>query len=162
LDNDGVRPYTGLSGVYAAAETLRHRAVDEVLCRIPEEDYQKLCGLIGDFLWFIPRDEDNYGEIKPFPVTVEPPQDANLRPYAKVLYLSPTLEKRPPALVVAVVAHELAHLVLSHRLHNKDRASYDKQEAEAWERACSWGFEQEVQVHHGTHKGDKATLKVAR
>ena len=50
-------------------------------------------------------------KVHPFPWTVK---EEGLRRYAKVLYLSPLLERRALDVVVAIVAHELAHIFLRH------------------------------------------------
>ena len=37
-------------------DDVRHKAVAEVLCSLPEDDYDQLKGLEGTFQWFIPYD----------------------------------------------------------------------------------------------------------
>jgi len=50
----------------------RHWAIAEVLCSIPEGDYQRLRDAVGDFDWFIPH-RDQLGSMHPFPVTAPNP-----------------------------------------------------------------------------------------
>lgn len=68
-------------------------------------------------------------------------------PHAAVLYLSPMLEEKPKDIVVAVVAHELAHIVLGHRLHFLTPDEDDRQEQEVRRRILKWGFEKEERKH---------------
>ena len=98
--------------------TRRHRAIAEVLCRVPTEWYEGLKEQVETFIWFIPHLESR-GEVHPFPVTIYPETkegDLRLRPYSKVLYLSPMLERAALDIGVAVIAHELAHIALKHNV----------------------------------------------
>jgi hypothetical protein len=51
--DDLVWPYQGLGGPNPDV-SLRHRALEVVLCCMPEEDYHRLKERIDDFSWFIP------------------------------------------------------------------------------------------------------------
>ena len=145
LVDDCLFPYQGLN--QDPEENIRFQAVAEVLSRIPEKDYQKLTMMIDDFMWFIPPDWSG-ARIHPFPCTVK---EQGVKPYAKVLYLSPCLERRAFDIVVATIAHELAHLVLSHKLFTNPEL-YDNQEAAAWELVRKWGFDREEKKHAASWK----------
>jgi hypothetical protein len=134
----------------------RWQAIAEVLCRIPEDDYDKLVKMIDSFTWFIPH-EDARSMVYPFFVTVFPETkegEMRVAPYAQVIYLSPTLETRRIAwaVVVAVVAHELAHLVLGHTVTGCSEERYVRQEEEVFDRLCVWGFRREVRAHEADKK----------
>jgi hypothetical protein len=129
-------------------EGMRCLAAAYVLCRIPEGDYQKLRGAADSFQWYLPG-ADTLGEVMPFPVNVRPRARKGklaLAPYAQVVYLAPGLERVAWPVAVAVVAHELAHIVLGHDLHAQPDV-YDRQEQEAFDRLCAWGFGQEAKAH---------------
>jgi hypothetical protein len=120
----------------------RVRAVSEVLRRIPEKDYRRLGRMAGRFLWFVPPTW-RFAGLYAFPWTV---READRQPHARVLYLSPTLERRAFDLVVAVVAHELAHVLLRHKLF-VSLGEYAAQEREVFRLLCRWGFAREAQRH---------------
>jgi len=73
--------------------------------------------------------------------------EQNPPPHAAVLYLSPMLERRAVDIVVAVVAHEFAHIVLRHILFFLTPDEYDRQEQEVFSRIREWGFENEARKH---------------
>jgi hypothetical protein len=125
----------------------RHAATAEVLCRIPESDYQKLTELVDDFLWFVPSQFCG-AMVHPFPWTRK---ETGLKPYAVVLYLCPTMERWGFDVIVASVAHELAHLVLRHNLR-PSHAQSEQQEREAWDLIRKWGFESEERKHELFYK----------
>ena len=52
-----------------------------------------------------------------------------------------------PRLVIAVVAHELAHVFLGHPVSGSTTAEYDANEEQAWKQVRAWGFEKEVEIH---------------
>ena len=152
--DDALCPAWGLDG--PDPESQRDRAIAQVVTQIPQDDYTRLVDLIDTFLWFIPH-EDMYGELYPFPWTVAPPPSASetslqLKQYAKVLYLSPVLETKPLAIVRAVVAHELAHVLLGHDVYVLGPDKSERQEAEAWDRVKAWGFEEDVKEHEADVK----------
>lgn len=128
----------------------RQRAIAEVLCCIPQDDYESLADSIDSWMWFVP-DTLQYAMVYPFPATVYPEPDpktgVQYREYAQVLYLSALLEERAMSFVVATVAHELAHVFLDHR-STPPVENYDAQEEEAWELVRQWGFEREAREHH--------------
>ena len=142
LDEDLLSPSQGLS---YPEEDCRHAAVVEVLCRIPAESYETLTERVDDFHWFIPPDWAG-AKIYPFPWTTK---GKGLKPYAKVIYLSPLLERRSFDIVVAVVAHELVHLVLGHKLFWPPE-EYDPQKGDAWRLVRQWGFEREEKKHEAS------------
>jgi hypothetical protein len=117
------------------------------LCRIPELDYQKLTELVDDFLWFVPSQFCG-AMVHPFPWTR---QEAGLKPYAVVLYLCPTMERWGFDVIVASVAHELAHLLLRHKLFTLAE-QYEVQEREAWSLIREWSFEREERKHESFYK----------
>ena len=141
-------PGMGLGG-YDPFQSQRHLAVAHVLCSIPPGDYQQLVDLDDSFLWFIPHFL-TYGQVEPFPSTVDEGEDSPKAPYAKVLYLSPRLERAAWDITVSTVAHELAHIILEHELFSLE--GYDAQEEAAWLRSCEWGFEREAKKHKALRK----------
>jgi hypothetical protein len=54
--------------------------------------------------------------------------------------------------MLAVVAHEIAHVVCGHRLYTKTPDEYQQQEQEAWQRICTWGFKREEAQHRAMWK----------
>ena len=132
----------------------RHMAVAEVLCRVPEPDYQRLLDLVDSFLWFIPP----YGEgamVYPFPWTTK---QKRRRSYAAVLFLNPSMESWGFDVIVAAIAHELAHLFLGHKLFTLPE-QYEAQEKEAWSLVRKWGFEDEEWKHAAFYKRRHAREK---
>jgi len=144
----------GLNSELYFEGNIRYRAIGEVLRRIPDEDYQKLNSKIDEFEWFIPH-EHLLGNGHPFLGGIEAVKDEagkiTLAAHAQVIYLSPILEKRAWDIVVAVVAHELAHLAIGHSLVS-DGNDYDIKENEAWECVLKWGFDKEAKKHRASQK----------
>lgn len=126
----------------------RLSAVMEVLQRIPEDAYNGLKEKVEEFVWFIPN-EGVGAMVIPFPCTV--PATENTVALAKVLYLPPAMESRDFAVVVAGVAHELAHIFLNHD-SSPTSAVNAKQEKEAWCTVKKWGFEKEERAHAKFYK----------
>jgi hypothetical protein len=126
----------------------RYAAVAEVLCCIPEEDYQTMTERWDSFQWFIPHIRED-GMNYPFVATVDPEPETGIQlaPHSHVLYLSPMLEGRAWSYVLAVVAHETAHLVLDHPVLTRDDEVYEDQENEARELVRRWGFGIEAREH---------------
>jgi hypothetical protein len=151
--NDPLWPPQGLSPDPTAS--FRHRAIANVLLRIPEDAYIKLTGKSDEFSWFIP-DEQLGGMVMPFRCTM--PRRRTRVAMAKVLYLSPGLERRSFDVAVASVAHELAHIFLNHDVITSD---YDKQEREAWETVKAWGFEKEERAHARYYQRSRSRLRAA-
>lgn len=148
-------PTIGLSDVDVEEESRRDKAIKEVLQTIPEDIYKKLIDYIDDFIWFIPH-EYVYGAVKPFPTTIPArtlKTGQTINSTSKVLYLSPMLENEGIewAVVVAVVAHELAHIVLDHELIDDPRKESMKED-EVYKKLCEWGFEEEAIKHREHHK----------
>jgi len=140
-------PPMGIGGASLGTER-RVEAVLRVLQRIPEKAYRALCEKADDFVWFIPV-ANWEGMVTPFPCTV--PATNDLVAMANVLYLSPNLEFCDLPFVIAVVAHELAHIGLNHKLR-ADAATYEKQENEAWSTITAWGFEKEKRAYMKVRK----------
>ena len=141
LAEDGLWPWFDLD---KGLDTRRGDALHLVLTIMPEEHYQIIKSKIEDFQWYLPH-EDMGGEI--FPT------------FSKcVLYLSPLLEKKAKDISVAVVAHELAHLTLGHKLLTSSEAD-KKQEKEADQRVCEWGFEKMLKKIRVTPKRAKTREK---
>ena len=158
----GIWPDQGI--MVDPCESRRHLAILHVLGRIPEDDFQHLCDGVDDWNWFIPQDIA-LGMVAPFIVTsdgetepereIEATVDGNRRlvkisgrrtaPFSTVLYLSPLLERAGWSIVVAVVAHELAHVLHGHGPFLIE--DYVPQEAEAWDTVARWGFGREAQNH---------------
>jgi hypothetical protein len=143
-------------GEYDPFQSQRHLAIAHVLCSIPPGDYQKLVDLDDSFLWFIPHFLA-YGKVEPFPITIDEGEDSLKAPYAKVLYLSPRLERAAWDITVATVAHELAHIILEHDLFPYAEG-YDAQEEAASLRICEWGFEREAKKHKALRKRQASYL----
>jgi hypothetical protein len=134
-----VWPVHGISDV-APEESRRHFALAAVLTHLPKRDFQRFADAMENITWFIP-DWRVRAWTQPVRRLVEGDESAG---HPAFLYLSPMLENEPYALLLAVVAHEVAHLVLGHTyLHHDDRTDL-RQEEEAWQKAASWGLEQEV------------------
>jgi len=146
---DGLWPTEGFEDPDPLKDT-RHWAIYEVLCSIPEEDYRKLEKSSKEFWWFIPY-YYTQGFIVPLSVTHFPRAKGGIKrmPYSKVLYLSPLLEKTSGDITLAIVAHEIAHLVLNHDPIPED---YGRQENEAWGLVRKWGFKQEAKKYHAMIK----------
>lgn len=147
-------------------ENLRYQALEQVLCTLPEKDYRILSENAETLDWFIPF-KGSYGECHPFVANVRDPKILGLRnysfktadgkrkrgtiaPHARVLYLSPELERIAWDRILVVVAHELAHVILGHPLYSG--GEYDKNENEAWTLVRKWGFANEVRKHFAFRK----------
>ncbi len=142
-------PTTGLGDV---EDSRRSSAIKEVLQTIPEDIYKKLIDSIDDFVWFLPH-EHTHGGGYPFPTTTPKrtlKTGETINSVSNVLYLSPMLENDDIEwlVVVAVVAHELAHIALHHETMTK--TEYDAQEDEVYKSLCEWGFEEEA-IKHREH-----------
>lgn len=152
------------AGICLHGETnLRQRAVLEVLCWLPQKDYETLGRVIDTFDWLVPH-EESLGQVHPFYARVPDPhfeEDTGMTsaPCIKVLYLSPELERVDCAVALGVVAHEFAHLVLNHRMSPRTPAQYDQQEGEAWERTYAWGFANEIRAIEQWHKDVESLLE---
>ena len=143
-------PGGSFGGGFEVYESVRYRAIAEVLRRLPDQDFEALDSKWYEFEWFIPH-EHVYGKIQPFPEN-QPGDGEELKRLAVVLYLSPILEEEELDLVVAVVAHELAHLVLGHPLFSNKIEEYERNEKEVDAKLHEWGFEKEVLVHAASRR----------
>jgi hypothetical protein len=56
------------------------------------------------------------------------------------------LEEIDLDIAVAVVAHELAHILLGHKIR-VDRETYEIQEKSAWNKVVEWRFTKEEKKH---------------
>ena len=133
-------------------DSVRFKAIFEVLRLIPKNSYKKLADNIDNFEWFVPP-VYSLAMVHPFFLGVEEGMDegGKIAHHALVLYLSPFLEETEWDVVKAVVAHELAHLALGHKLFpSKD--NLDRQEKEAFELVCKWGFKKEAFKHRNLQK----------
>ncbi len=92
--------------------------------------------------------------VYPFTAAIE---ETELLPYAKALYLSPILEKSAWDIVLATVAHELAHLVLDHPMYGDDK--WQEHEEEVFNRICEWGFEREAKKLRAVNKWRRSWKK---
>ncbi len=136
----------------------RRKALIEVLRRIPEDEFQKLTEAFeSGYTWFIP-DYSTRGSVRPFFATVYPEgkegSKHQLAPYAPIVYLSPVLETSAWDIVVAVIAHELAHIALGHTLMTQSVDEYDAQEDAVFNRLCEWEFEREAKKHRSLTQGE--------
>jgi len=135
---DHLLPLRLVSPRDAATGSARHEAIEEVLCSIPEDDYRKLQDAAHTFRWFIPCPGEAGAVIALAPFTEkETKQDHAVM----VVYLSPPLEHKARGNVVAIVAHELAHIVLGHYLLP---GREQEQEEAVFQLICRWGFESEA------------------
>jgi hypothetical protein len=137
----------------------RYRAIANVLMRLPMEPYQRLRRTADEFSGFIP-DEGVRGHITHFP-PVWKTVDWKEKPVrvARILFLSAELERASSDIVVAIVAHELAHLILNHKIFGMSREEYDAQEQEAFGQLCAWGFEQEAKKHRATNRARDTRIR---
>jgi predicted SprT family Zn-dependent metalloprotease len=128
----------------------RYQAIVEVLSRIPEEAYERLCDYADKFRWFIPHPTVR-GRLLPFHATDFPRKEKGGRftplSFARVLYLSPQLEKAAWNIVVLIVAHELAHVFLNHEVQGISEEKYQEQEEQIFNLLCEWSFETEAKKH---------------
>ena len=135
---DGLWPALGI-GPADPMEGQRFLALAVVLLTLPQDDYNKLRKEFeeADLSFYIPHPA-TYGEI---------------RPEEQFVYFSPLLERVAFSRVLAVVAHELAHIVLGH--HRKLAVTPEeekKREEEAWALVRKWGFEREARIHLAQRK----------
>jgi hypothetical protein len=147
-------PDIGLNVPDPEQQGQRYKAIADILCSIPDEDYDNLKNRADAFSWFIP-DPWQRGVTYPFYANVFPKKKGSERlrprPYARVIYLAPSLEKSAWDSVLIVVAHELAHILLDHEL-STDPANYDRQEQEVDEQLCKWGLEKQVRKNRAAHR----------
>lgn len=149
LMEDRILPHTMRLG--DAEKGRRDKAILEVLQTIPEDVYKKLIDCIDNFRWFIPH-EYTYGVVCPFPTTTPGQilkEGQTNHSALNVLYLSPVLEKDEIewTVVVAVVAHELAHIALDHELFIPNTKEEAIAEGEVYKMLCEWGFKEEAMKH---------------
>lgn len=118
----------------------RLQALEEVLRMLPREPYERLKQQTASFDWFIPS-EIVLGQVHPFRAAVEATNGgAGAGRHARVVYLSPLLEQQDWAVVITVAVHELAHVILGHRILDVDPDTYERQEEAARDATAHWGF----------------------
>jgi hypothetical protein len=149
-------PHKGISSY--PERSLRHRAIAEVLCSIPENDYEKLKEAFNQgYEWFIPS-YFTKGLIQPFHATIYPKEREGTAlqpsPYVPVIYLSPILERTEWDIVLAVVAREIVHIVLGHKLPMTEE-DHPLEEA-VFDHLCNWGFEQEAKKYEAMNKREQS------
>ncbi len=124
-------------GIYGEGDDERSRpmgrrmhAVEEVLCTLPEEQYQKWKASVGEVAFFIPR-QDLWGRVSKFPEK-------------KIIYLSPFLEFTPcDQACVGLVVHEMAHILLDHL---GSALTYEEKEEEADCAIRKWGYSDQAEA----------------
>lgn len=127
LREDGVLP-KGVRG-YGDDERFspngfRFFAIERVLCRLPQEQYDLWKAQLPVVAWFIPE-YGLWGQVDNFP-------------NKKIIYLSPFLECGPSeSAIIGLVVHEIAHVLLDHIRHG---LSWAEKETEADAAIRSWGF----------------------
>jgi SAM-dependent methyltransferase len=125
-------------------DSQRLRAIEDVLCTLSPQPYERLRQQAGAFAWFIPSDLV-LGQVHPFPATCVPGGSGNSGGcHSRVVYLSPLLEQHAWEVVVTVVAHELAHVILDHDLFHPSREIYDQQEMAVRRALREWGFQSDM------------------
>lgn len=146
LDEDIIKTFYPTESIDEIKKTKRNIALIEVLRRIPKKDYQDIIIKFNKTLFhlFIPGHK-NFGYVHSFPITHPKESRSKKRDRearAEVLYLSPILEKQNKEIIVAVVAHEIAHIFLKHStIYYGEKLN--TQEKEAWQLIIKWGFESE-------------------
>ncbi|MEY2579807.1 MAG: hypothetical protein QOI49_2631 [Verrucomicrobiota bacterium] len=145
LTDDCVLPGPGLCP--EIPRDRRHAAIIEVLRKIPEKDYQSIVQQIDSIHRFVPETM-SYGEVEAVVGKVEM-QFMPGRPVLanRLVYFSPRLEDESDEVIIAVVAHELAHIILNHTLVPASIRKYDAQEKSAFARIRRWGFVKEARAH---------------
>lgn len=109
--------------------SIRHRAIIEVLCRVPDPWFARLDEKAATFEWFIPEKYEFAG-IFSFQRT-------------RLFYLGHVLEQRSLSWNIATVGHEFAHIALDHGNSDVSQGEHQEEERKARELAISWGFERE-------------------
>ena len=126
----------------------RHKAIVEILCRMPESDYQRLVSMIDDFHWFVPgyNGRPNYADVYPFTRNTDDELGKlTIKGYARILFLSPCMERLSFSNNIAIIGHEVARIVLKHNLF--PGMEFPEQEQAAWELVKEWGFGFEVETN---------------
>lgn len=123
----------------------REKALTKLLRCIPEKDYLKLKEQFHTKYKLFIESHDNLGKVHQFPP-----------PFTIAVYLSPILEGLEFHRIIAVAAHELAHVFLEHKnFEERDQKEEDK----AREQVCEWGFQKEAENHLTLRKG-KEIIKI--
>lgn len=131
LENSNILP--GFAGFLP--DDQRHKAIVEVMCRIPDEDFDILVGERESFIWFIPAAQVN-GVVQTFSLSHQ--KGDVLGAFSRVLYLSPGLENENFGVIIKEVAHQLAHIVLEHETCPQTEGV--RHEDQAFELVFEWGI----------------------
>jgi hypothetical protein len=123
------------SGVYGERDDERFKpmgkrmyAIEEVFCRLPEEQYERWKARIDEVAWFIP-DCGLWGRVAEFP-------------NKKIIYLNPFLEcLQSDTPIVGLVVHEVGHFLLD---HVGSKLSREQKEEEMNRAIREWGFSEEA------------------
>jgi hypothetical protein len=128
----------------------REKALTKLLRCVPEKDYLKLKEQFHTQYKFFIEPHDNLGKVYPF-----------LPASTMAVYLSPILEGLEFDRIIAVAAHELAHIVLEHN-PSEFINEQEIQEIEAWNRVCEWGFEKEARDHVARRRVEEVVKIIIR
>lgn len=108
----------------------RMRSIQEVLCFLPQEEYERWKSQANDIAWFIPN-ERLWGQV-------------DRLPNKKIIYLSPLLEfVKSDAAIIGFVVHEMAHVLLD---HIGAGISNEEKEREVDRTIRVWGFAEEAAI----------------
>lgn len=132
--------------VFAHGRQATRRACGEVLGRLPEEVQERIV-YRNEVILLAPGSDWGIAMPMSLPVFLEPdPQEgllkSDLRPYSfrlGVIYLSEDLEKQSHQVILAAVAHEIAHIVTRNIMDDESEIQADRLVEE-------WGFAEELQA----------------
>jgi hypothetical protein len=133
LERDQTLP----QGVYGIGDDIRFkprgrrlRAVEDVLCSLPDDQYEAFRDSIREGTWFIPH-FGLWGLVGAFPSK-------------KIIYLSPFLEfVQSQATINGLVVHEVAHYFLG---HIGAELSTEQKEEQVNRVVREWGFVEETEA----------------
>ncbi|MGD0654555.1 MAG: hypothetical protein ABSA16_09445 [Thermoguttaceae bacterium] len=150
--NDGLYPGSPMCPD-PEIEGKRYQAFVDVLRTMPDEDYEVYKEKAGTLHWFIP-DTRNRANVTLVHATIFPrSRKGKLTdgPHTRMVYLNPSLERAAWSIIIACVAHELAHIILGHKIVVGGE-EYKQQELEAWKRVADWGYEKQARKHEAMYK----------
>jgi hypothetical protein len=140
LDRQGLWPR--VERQVEPAVPLRLRAWEEVLCRLPPPAYETLRAAPPRIQWRTDGDS-LLGRVRP--PSAREPAAGNSQRATYIVELAEGLEIQSWAVIVTVVAHEVAHVVLNH-VDTTDPWMAAQQEIEAWNAIRQWGFRAEADL----------------
>jgi hypothetical protein len=143
IDNDCLWDTRQLGG---QNQDRRRQALVEVLRRIPETDYDRLKAFADVLNWAVPP-KYCLAQANAFPAVKKIEIGRGKVRGVIVVFLTPNLEETAEDIRLGVIAHELAHLVLGHKLRWRNAEQYDAQEEDVFRRLCEWGFEKAAKKH---------------